>query len=59
MTKKAIIYSFDRFNTILQLDSKHKGINSVVKSTKKSEIPSIPNEKFKFSDETHAEFKIN
>jgi hypothetical protein len=44
---------------LFQLDNKHKGINNVVKRTKNNEIPSIPNEKFKFSDDTHVELKIN
>jgi len=51
MHKNAITYSLYDLVILFQLANKHNGIKSVVKSTKKIEIPSIPNEKFKFEEE--------
>ena len=50
--KNAITYSFTDLVTLFQLANKHKGISKVVNRRKKIEIPSIPNEKFKFDEDT-------
>jgi hypothetical protein len=59
MTKKATRNSFKLTFTLFQLTKRHKGINKVVNKTKKSEIPSIPNTKFKFKVGTHKNLLTN
>ena len=59
MTKKAIKNSFIFALTLVQLISIHKKINKVVKSIKKSEIPSIPKLKFRFRKGIHDDLLTN
>ena len=59
MTKKAIKNSFIFVLTLVQLISIHKKINKVVKSIKKSEIPSIPKLKFRFKKGIHDDLLTN
>ena len=59
MTKKAIKNSFIFALTLVQLISIHKKINKVVKSIKKSEIPSIPKLKFRFKKGIHDDLLTN
>jgi hypothetical protein len=59
ITKKAIKNSFTFVLMLVQLIKIHKKINRVVKSTKKSEIPSIPKLKFKFKKGIHSSLFTN
>jgi len=59
ITKKAIKNSFTFVLMLVQLIKIHKKINRVVKSTKKSEIPSIPKLKFKFKNGIHDDLVTN
>ena len=51
--------SFRLVFTLFQLTKRHSGINKVVSRTKKSEIPSIPNTKFKFKVGIHKNLLTN
>jgi len=59
MTKKAIKNSFIFVLTLVQLINMHKKINKVVKSIKKSEIPSMPKLTFKFKKGIHNNLLTN
>lgn len=59
MTKKAIRNSFILVLTLVQLINMHKKINKVVKSIKKSEMPSIPKLKFRFKKGIHNNLLTN
>ncbi len=59
MTKKAIRNSFIFVLTLVQLINMHKKINKVVKSMKKSEMPSTPKLKFRFKKGIHNNLLTN